>query len=891
MKKIFLSISLLCAVMFTYAQTQLLTSWSGQNTSTYNYPQAGTSTSLVSSSSQNYNGLNTVSDNRNVWGNPNASSVLDPATAPYLEFSITTTDSIDFDRFVLGGAANMNTSTKMQLRWDVDSFGSSLGEFTPNGSNYNLTSVDINAQSNVPAGTVVFRIYYYNGIGNVFHVGYFGYASVDGTPASYGVSGSVSFGIWGAVPVTPCTPTSATDVVTACNSYTWIDGITYTASNNSATDTLTNAAGCDSVVSLDLTINTAVSSADTLTACDSYSWNGNMYTVSGSYVDTLIGVNTCDSIATLELTITHSSSSIDSITACDSYAWINGYTYYYSNYSDTHILTNAAGCDSIVTLALTILESTHSNTSLFTYDSSYTWNGNVYDSSNTYTHNSTNAAGCDSTTFLDLTFLENPFDSFPTSFCINDSASYSITTIASENIVGTGVSNNNFSPNTAGAGSHTLTSEYVSNLSYDIDSNGTFGYINIDAVADSVFLEDDDMTHYYGNMYALDFPFNYWGVEVDSFSICSNGWITFDSNSYDDYAIGLPVYDEDYDNSIFLIDVDLNPEAGNGFSNGLIKHATVGLSPNRILVVEFDSVPFYEDNSVFYSAQLHLHEGSNLIEIHTLEANNLLNGDYASQGVQSPDENIAVVVPGRDDQLWSVNNDYMAFIPTAGDTATIAHTVTVLSTSTGTDAVTACNSYTWIDGITYTASNNTASMTFTNTLGCDSVVTLNLIINSVSDLSTTFDGYVLTSNNTAATSYAWLDCYDNYSFINGETAQTFTVTADGYYAVEITENGCVDTSDCVEIVDLSSIEAIKSSFSDGFSLYPNPTNGKVHLSFTQAQEELTISLYALNGQLIQEERFNGLSQLGFEVEAPAGMYLLNISNQEGEKAIIRLVKY
>ena len=46
--------------------------------------------------------------------------------------------------------------------------------------------------------------------------------------------------------------TTGTDTQTACNSYTWIDGITYTSSNNTAT---TNAYGCDSVVTLDLTIN------------------------------------------------------------------------------------------------------------------------------------------------------------------------------------------------------------------------------------------------------------------------------------------------------------------------------------------------------------------------------------------------------------------------------------------------------------------------------------------------------------------------------------------------------------------------------------------------------------------------------------------------------------
>lgn len=51
-----------------------------------------------------------------------------------------------------------------------------------------------------------------------------------------------------------CSISTATDVVTACGSHTWIDGNTYTVSNTTATHTLTNIAGCDSIVSLNLTI-------------------------------------------------------------------------------------------------------------------------------------------------------------------------------------------------------------------------------------------------------------------------------------------------------------------------------------------------------------------------------------------------------------------------------------------------------------------------------------------------------------------------------------------------------------------------------------------------------------------------------------------------------------
>ena len=51
-----------------------------------------------------------------------------------------------------------------------------------------------------------------------------------------------------------------------------------------------------------------------------------------------------------------------------------------------------------------------------------------------------------------------------------------------------------------------------------------------------------------------------------------------------------------------------------------------------------------------------------------------------------------------------------------------------------TDTQIAVDSYTWIDGLTYTTSNNTATFNLTNSNNCDSIITLNLTINSSSDI-------------------------------------------------------------------------------------------------------------------------------------------------------------
>ncbi|MCB2220711.1 MAG: T9SS type A sorting domain-containing protein [Bacteroidetes bacterium] len=203
-----------------------------------------------------------------------------------------------------------------------------------------------------------------------------------------------------------CSATTGTDVITACDSITWIDGITYTASNNTATYTLTNAAGCDSVVTLDLTVHYSNTGVDIITACDSITWiDGITYTASNNTATyTLTNAAGCDSVVTLDLTVHYSNAGIDIITACDSYTWIDGITYTASNNTATYTLTNVAGCDSVVTLDLTV---NYSNTGvdIITACDSYTWiDGITYTASNnTATYSLTNVAGCDSVVMLDLT--------------------------------------------------------------------------------------------------------------------------------------------------------------------------------------------------------------------------------------------------------------------------------------------------------------------------------------------------------------------------------------------------------------------------------------------------------------------------------------------------------
>ena len=86
------------------------------------------------------------------------------------------------------------------------------------------------------------------------------------------------------------------------------------------------------------------------TSCDSYTWNGTTYSASGVYTGT-----TTDCVTqSLNLTINTNTSSFISQTALDSYTWpVNNQTYTTTG-AYTAVIPNASGCDSTITLNLTM---------------------------------------------------------------------------------------------------------------------------------------------------------------------------------------------------------------------------------------------------------------------------------------------------------------------------------------------------------------------------------------------------------------------------------------------------------------------------------------------------------------------------------------------------------
>ena len=210
---------------------------------------------------------------------------------------------------------------------------------------------------------------------------------------------------------------------------------------------------------------------------------------------------------------------------------------------------------------------------------------------------------------------------------------------------------------------------------------------------------------------------------------------------------------------------------------------------------------------------------------------------------------------------------------TAIDDIVLKGTDTCIPTSSS-FSVTVCDSYTVPSGDeTYTVAG-TYNDTIPNAAGCDSVMTIDVTLGGV-DTSVSASGITLTANATGAT-YQWIDCSD-MSSISGATSQDFTPSADGSYAVIITDGSCVDTSACMTVSGVG----IDENEKDGFSLYPNPANDQLFVRLSENQTAVTLELLSMDGkQVLQQKVANGsLITLGISDLKP-GIYAVRITGLE-----------
>ena len=222
---------------------------------------------------------------------------------------------------------------------------------------------------------------------------------------------------------------------------------------------------------------------------------------------------------------------------------------------------------------------------------------------------------------------------------------------------------------------------------------------------------------------------------------------------------------------------------------------------------------------------------------------------------------------GVEDGVAFVPDSTMSYVVTGGVgscTAADTVTVTVLDPVFSLDVQTACDSLTWLDGITYLESTVVPSLVLQSSAGCDSIVSLDLTVN-----------------------------YTTYS-----TIDTMAVNVFEYEGVEYTEGGeftivLDNAAGCDSVVtlklDLEYVGVEESLAAESWSLYPNPVTNQLSIDLSKWEGAFSVLLTNALGQVVWEQSVQGIASIDVSAYA-RGVYtveVLGLKTRERQTLILR----
>jgi hypothetical protein len=233
---------------------------------------------------------------------------------------------------------------------------------------------------------------------------------------------------------------------------------------------------------------------------------------------------------------------------------------------------------------------------------------------------------------------------------------------------------------------------------------------------------------------------------------------------------------------------------------------------------------------------------------------------------------------------WTTSGIYFDTIPnTLGCDSVITINLTVNETTYATIDESTCDVYTSPSGNYNWNSSGTYADTIPNVFGCDSILTINLTVIEV-DTSVTVTDPTLTANAINA-DYQWLNC-PGMEPIPGATGQSFTATINGWYAVAITQNGCTDTSTCYQVLTVG----LQVPVSHAIAVYPNPTSGMIVVDFGEKVSETKLILRDSKGTIVLSRDIFSSNHAKLELKGEKGLYFLEVIQSDSRVLVFKIMK-
>lgn len=199
--------------------------------------------------------------------------------------------------------------------------------------------------------------------------------------------------------------------------------------------------------------------------------------------------------------------------------------------------------------------------------------------------------------------------------------------------------------------------------------------------------------------------------------------------------------------------------------------------------------------------------------------------------------------------------------------------ITVKNKSAYTLTETVCDSYTAPDGQIYTTSG-TKTAILTNSEGCDSVITINIIVNTSPETPTiSFEEDRLVSSSVIGNQW-----YNQNGMIPNETNQELVLAENGTYFVKVTQNDCPSDSSNSILVNNVKVHTFDKNL---IVISPNPFTNQLTIK-NQTSETYQYTMYNGVGQIL----FNGTLESEIMLntsDLAKGLYIIKFVNSLGQE--------
>ena len=146
---------------------------------------------------------------------------------------------------------------------------------------------------------------------------------------------------------------------------------------------------------------------------------------------------------------------------------------------------------------------------------------------------------------------------------------------------------------------------------------------------------------------------------------------------------------------------------------------------------------------------------------------------------------------------------------------------------------------------------------------------------------------LLSVDQIAGATYQWIDCDNENNPIDNETNSSFEPKSNGSYAVNIEQNRCLFTSECVDFSVVLGL--IQNKIDNHIKIFPIPSNNNLNIEFGSGFSG-TCKLVDLTGSIIKEHLFRDKTSVKLNLDISKGIYLIRIISENGQIAIFKIAK-